>query len=73
MDYLTDHEKRYVLPVQHGTRMRAVRHDGERLLVETGSGTWLTRAVISATGTWTRPFLLAVPGRSTSPGDDCTQ
>ncbi|MBT3155192.1 NAD(P)/FAD-dependent oxidoreductase [Streptomyces sp. CHD11] len=63
VDYLTDYEKRYDLPVQHGARVDAVRRDGERLLVEAGSGTWRARAVISATGTWTRPFLPAVPGR----------
>lgn len=31
--------------------------------METESGTWRARAVISATGTWWRPFLPAVPGR----------
>lgn len=31
--------------------------------METDSGTWQTRAAISATGTWWRPFLPAVPGR----------
>ncbi|MEU2562327.1 ArsO family NAD(P)H-dependent flavin-containing monooxygenase [Streptomyces longispororuber] len=63
VEYLTDYEKRYDLPVQHGTRVEAVRRDGERLLAETDSGTWRARAVISATGTWSRPFLPAVPGR----------
>ncbi len=32
--------------------------------VEADSGTWRARAVISATGSWSRPFLPAVPGRS---------
>ncbi|WP_282795016.1 ArsO family NAD(P)H-dependent flavin-containing monooxygenase [Streptomyces sp. CC224B] len=63
VEYLTDYEKRYDLPVRHGTRVEAVRRDGERLLAETDSGTWRARAVISATGTWSRPFLPAVPGR----------
>ncbi|MGC0386745.1 ArsO family NAD(P)H-dependent flavin-containing monooxygenase [Streptomyces sp. SAI-129] len=68
VDYLADYEKRYDLPVQHGTRVDAVRRDGERLLVEADTGTWRTRAVISATGTWSRPFLPAVPGRSAFAG-----
>jgi putative flavoprotein involved in K+ transport len=68
VDYLTDYEKRYDLPVQHGTPVQAVRRDGERLLVEADSGTWRTQAVISATGTWSRPFLPAVPGRSVFAG-----
>jgi putative flavoprotein involved in K+ transport len=68
VDYLADYEKRYALPVQHGTRVRAVRRDGERLLVEADCGTWRTQAVISATGTWSRPFLPAVPGRGVFTG-----
>ncbi|WP_433544284.1 ArsO family NAD(P)H-dependent flavin-containing monooxygenase (plasmid) [Streptomyces sp. CA-294286] len=62
VDYLTDYEKRYDLPVQHGTRVGAVRREGDRFLVESDTGTWRARAVISATGTWSRPFLPAVPG-----------
>ncbi|MFJ8546021.1 ArsO family NAD(P)H-dependent flavin-containing monooxygenase [Streptomyces sp. NPDC093586] len=68
VEYLTDYGKRYALPVQHGTRVDAVHRDGDRLLVETDSGTWRARAVISATGTWSRPFLPAVPGRDVFTG-----
>lgn len=64
VDHLIDYEKLYDLSVQHGTRVRAVRRDGGRLLVEADSGTWRASAVISATGTWSRPFLPAVPGRT---------
>ncbi|MEC3997126.1 ArsO family NAD(P)H-dependent flavin-containing monooxygenase [Actinacidiphila sp. DG2A-62] len=62
-DYLTDYEKRYHLPIQRNTRVGAVRRQGDRLLVEADTGTWAARAVISATGTWSRPFLPAVAGR----------
>ncbi|MGC4947124.1 ArsO family NAD(P)H-dependent flavin-containing monooxygenase [Streptomyces sp. DT224] len=68
VDYLADYEQRYDLPVQQGTRVDAVRRDADRLLVETDSGTWRARAVISATGNWSRPFLPAVPGRGTFTG-----
>lgn len=44
-------------------RVAGVHRDGELLRVETDLGTWSARAVISATGTWWRPFLPAVPGR----------
>lgn len=64
VEYLADYEKRYDLPVQHGTRVEAVHRDGDRLLVEADSGTWRAHAVVSATGTWSRPFLPAVPGRA---------
>ncbi|MEU7646457.1 ArsO family NAD(P)H-dependent flavin-containing monooxygenase [Streptomyces huasconensis] len=68
VDYLTDYEKRYDLPIQRGVRVDAVRRDGDRLRVQTGSGIWRARAVVSATGTWSRPFLPAVPGRSVFTG-----
>ncbi|MFG3016804.1 ArsO family NAD(P)H-dependent flavin-containing monooxygenase [Streptomyces cinerochromogenes] len=71
VDYLTDFEKRYDLPVQHGIRVDAVRRDAGRLLVEADSGdsgTWRARAVITATGSWSRPFLPAIPGRSVFTG-----
>jgi putative flavoprotein involved in K+ transport len=61
--YLRDYEKRYELPVHRPVRVLGVHRDGGLLRVETDSGTWHARAVISATGTWWRPFLPAVPGR----------
>ncbi|CAB71851.1 MULTISPECIES: ArsO family NAD(P)H-dependent flavin-containing monooxygenase [Streptomyces] len=61
--YLNDYEKRYDLPVQRAVRVIGVHDDGRLLRVETDSGTWRARAVISATGMWWRPFLPAVPGR----------
>jgi putative flavoprotein involved in K+ transport len=64
VEYLTDYEKRYELPVERPVRVLGVHRDGGLLRVETDSGTWHARAVISATGTWWRPFLPAVPGRA---------
>ncbi|MEU9418345.1 ArsO family NAD(P)H-dependent flavin-containing monooxygenase [Streptomyces sp. NPDC048272] len=61
--YLADYEKRYELPVQRGVWAESVHRDGEYLRVQTDCGSWQTRAVVSATGTWTRPFIPAVPGR----------
>lgn len=64
LEYLADYEKRYELPVQRGVRVTGV-HDASPLLrVETDTGAWTARAVINATGTWWRPFLPAIPGRS---------
>lgn len=68
VQYLTAYEARYALPVQRPVRVKAVRHDGERLRVETDASVWSARAVVSATGTWWRPFLPAVPGRETFTG-----
>ncbi|MFF5393205.1 ArsO family NAD(P)H-dependent flavin-containing monooxygenase [Streptomyces sp. NPDC013012] len=64
VDYLTDYEQRYDLPIHRPVRVSGVHRDGELLRVETDSGTWQARAVTSATGTWSRPFVPAVPGRT---------
>ncbi|MFB7170616.1 ArsO family NAD(P)H-dependent flavin-containing monooxygenase [Streptomyces sp. NPDC056254] len=61
--YLANYEKRYHLPVRHGVQVQVVRDEGRLLRVETDTGIWRARTVISATGTWTRPFLPAVEGR----------
>ncbi|SMD18170.1 ArsO family NAD(P)H-dependent flavin-containing monooxygenase [Lentzea albidocapillata] len=65
VDYLAAYEKRYDIPVQRPVQVTSVTHDGDRLLVHTDSGTWSARHVISATGTWWRPFrpLVDLPGR----------
>ncbi|GAA2093146.1 ArsO family NAD(P)H-dependent flavin-containing monooxygenase [Microlunatus panaciterrae] len=66
VDYLTRYEQRYALPVRRPVRVQSVRRaDGDprgRLEVDTPSGAWSARAVISATGTWGRPFLPRYPG-----------
>ncbi|MEU2545496.1 ArsO family NAD(P)H-dependent flavin-containing monooxygenase [Streptomyces roseolus] len=64
VDYLTAYEQRYDLPVHRPVRVAGVHRDGEHLRVETDSGTWRARAVVSATGAWSRPFVPAVPGRT---------
>lgn len=68
VDYLADYEKRYELPVQHGARVQAVHRAGRSLRVQTDSGEWQASAVVSATGSWSRPFLPAVPGRDVFTG-----
>ena len=62
--YLTDYEQRYELPVVRPVRVEAVHRDGDHLRVEGDAGSWLARTVISATGTWWRPFIPAISGRT---------
>ncbi len=61
-------ERRFDLQVHRPVRVRAVQRDGERLLVRTGDGDWAARALVNATGTWTKPFWPAYPGASTFKG-----
>ncbi|WP_049563997.1 ArsO family NAD(P)H-dependent flavin-containing monooxygenase [Nonomuraea sp. SBT364] len=60
--YLADYEQRYDLPVLRPVQVHAVRRGGARLTVETDAGTWQARIVISATGTWWRPYVPYYPG-----------
>lgn len=65
VDYLTRYEQRYDLSVDRGVSVAAVGPAGDRLEITTNTGTFTADHVISATGTWRRPFWPAVPGAST--------
>ncbi|MFF0228123.1 NAD(P)-binding domain-containing protein [Streptomyces sp. NPDC004629] len=67
--YFDAYERAFDLRVRRPVDVRAVREgpDG-RLLVETSDGTWSTRALINATGTWDRPFWPRYPGQDTFRG-----
>jgi len=62
LDYLAWYEGNYELPVERLVRVKSVRPVGERLMVETDMGAWSARAVVSATGTWSRPYVPEYPG-----------
>jgi len=64
VDYLTRYEERYQLHVQRPHVVRAITedHSADRLLVQADRLEVAARYVISATGTWTRPFWPTYPG-----------
>jgi len=64
VDYLTQYEQRYALPVRRPVRVAAVRRLGQGFTVQTDAGTWQARAVVCATGSWSNPFVPAYPGRA---------
>jgi cation diffusion facilitator CzcD-associated flavoprotein CzcO len=66
--YFAEYERRFDLPVHRPVRVTAVRRLGEGFVVETPDGDWRTRAVVNATGTWTRPFVPRYPGQETFRG-----
>jgi cation diffusion facilitator CzcD-associated flavoprotein CzcO len=64
--YFAAYEREFALDVHRPVAVHAVRHgSGDRLLVDADVDTWSARAVINATGTWTRPFWPHYPGRDT--------
>jgi cation diffusion facilitator CzcD-associated flavoprotein CzcO len=67
--YFGDYERELGLAIVRPVTVLAVRRDDDdpngRLTVESSAGTWSTRTVINATGTWTRPFWPVYPGQYT--------
>ncbi|MDP9887990.1 FAD-dependent oxidoreductase [Pseudarthrobacter enclensis] len=65
--YFGTYEAQLGLSVRRPVNVRAVRREDDdpagRLRIETSDGEWSARAVINATGTWTRPFWPIYPGR----------
>ncbi|WP_426978272.1 NAD(P)-binding domain-containing protein [Pseudarthrobacter sp. O4] len=66
--YFGGYEDELGLAILRPVKVHAVRReDGDpagRLRISTSRGDWSARAVINATGTWTRPFWPIYPGRS---------
>jgi putative flavoprotein involved in K+ transport len=61
--YLTAYEQRHSLPIQRPVRVKGVLRSVDGLLVRTDRGTWLAKAVISATGGAGQPFIPPYSGR----------
>jgi thioredoxin reductase len=62
--YFAEYEQRFGLRVHRPVQVTAVtRTDDDRFLVQTDHGDWTARAVVNATGTWTRPFVPRYPGQ----------
>ncbi|MFJ2134736.1 NAD(P)-binding domain-containing protein [Streptomyces sp. NPDC087845] len=67
--YFDTYERTFDLRVHRSVDVKAVREgDGGRLLVETSEGTYATRALINATGTWDKPFWPRYPGQESFRG-----
>ncbi|MEQ4717661.1 ArsO family NAD(P)H-dependent flavin-containing monooxygenase [Nonomuraea sp. B19D2] len=69
VSYLTDYERRYEFPIVRPVTVKAVRPDANRLLAETDQGGWAARIVVSATGSWSRPYVPHYPGISDFQGE----
>lgn len=69
LDYLSRYEVRYELPIRRPVRVRSVAVRADHLAVETDHGDFAARTVISATGTWSNPYVPNIPGRDRFEGD----
>lgn len=61
LEYLADYETRYAVPIVRPARVLAVRREAGGLGVFTDRGAWSSRAVVSATGTWSSPNVPRLP------------
>ncbi|WP_448613723.1 NAD(P)-binding domain-containing protein [Modestobacter sp. URMC 112] len=61
--YFAAYERRFDLPVHRPVVVRAVRRTEAGFALETSAGPWTASGLVNATGTWTRPFWPAYPGR----------
>ncbi len=68
-DYFDGYERDQGLPVVRPVRVDSVTSDGDLLVVRAADRTWLTRTLVNATGTWTRPFVPFYPGIATFAGE----
>lgn len=68
-EYFARYEEAHDLPVLRPARVDRVESDGELLVVTAGDRTWLTRTLVNATGTWSRPFVPHYPGIATFRGE----
>jgi cation diffusion facilitator CzcD-associated flavoprotein CzcO len=66
--YLAAYEARYALPLRRPVRVTALHRGAEGLVAEADGRAWTAHAVISATGTWSAPFIPDIPGRETFAG-----
>jgi cation diffusion facilitator CzcD-associated flavoprotein CzcO len=67
--YYARYEQQLDLGVLRPVRVHAVRNgDDDRLRIESDAGTWSARAVVNATGTWSKPFWPMYPGQHTFSG-----
>jgi putative flavoprotein involved in K+ transport len=57
VNYLTQYEARYNLPIHRPEHVAAVRAAEDALMIESDKSLYRARAVISATGTWSHPVI----------------
>ena len=69
VEYLALYEERYELPVHRPVRVENVWREDDRLVVKAGPVRVPARAVVSATGTWTQPYIPDYPGRESFRGE----
>lgn len=73
LNYLADYEKHYKLPLFRPHPVQSVQRDDEHncLRVTDGKYSWLAKAVVSATGTWSNKQIPQLDGIQDYKGEQC--
>jgi len=61
IEYLAEYEKRYTLPIVRPVKVSSVQKFEDRFILQTDRGEYTSKALISATGTWSKPFIPPYP------------
>lgn len=69
IDYLKRYEARYALPITRPAAVRTVEREGNGFVVRTDNRRYRSTAVVSATGTWSAPFVPDWPDLSGFKGE----
>ncbi len=69
INYLCKYEERYEIPVERPVSVKKVTKEDDLFVLLTDKGEFRSRAVISATGTWGKPFVPDVPGSDNFNGE----
>lgn len=62
VEYLTNYEGLFDVPVERPVRVAEITHDGDLFHVAADRGAWSADHVVMATGTWSTPFVADYPG-----------
>jgi cation diffusion facilitator CzcD-associated flavoprotein CzcO len=62
IDYICNYEQRYKLPVERPVEVTDVQKESEYFKIITKTSRFYSKSIISATGTWRKPFIPNVPG-----------
>lgn len=66
--YFGTYEQQFHLPLVRPVQVARVERDNDLFRVEGPEGTWLSRTLVNATGTWTHPFIPYYLGARTFTG-----
>jgi thioredoxin reductase len=69
IEYLQQYEDRYGIPVKRGEEVISVQKENDEFILQTDGREYSAKAVVAASGTFSRPYIPNVEGRKLFNGD----